>query len=80
MLSPIESFVRGSIDVRENGLEVLRPQLQPRSQARAERAAAGALEQQRAIGVGIDERHVADRVGAARDAGVDEARRDLGCR
>ena len=77
MLSPIESFVRGSITSGKIGLKCFgrsfshgdkrAPSVRPRALSST----------QRAIGVGIDERHVADRVRAARDAGVDEARGDL---
>src|SRR5690606_36836004 len=67
----------GLDDAGELGPEMARPQPEPRRQLLAERAAAMALEQDRAVLVGIDDRCVADGVRAAGDPGFDLAYGDF---
>src|SRR5690606_7999281 len=65
-------------DAGQHGLEVLRPQPQPRRRALAEAPPARAFDQDRAETFLVDDRDVADAVRAAADARVDRADRDLG--
>ncbi len=64
-------------DPRKLRLEMPWPQSQPWLELRAERTPASTLHEQRTIGIGIHDRHVADTVRAAGDTGFDESRRNL---
>jgi hypothetical protein len=64
-------------DRRQLRLEMTRPQSEPRRQPRPERFGARAAQQDAAIRVRVDHRHVAGRVDAGSDAGIDLSHRDL---
>ncbi len=77
VLWPIDSPVRGSTTAGSTGLKCLGRSAEPRRQPLPGAAAAGAGEQQLLIGARVDDRRIADGIGAAGDAGVDLAERDL---
>ncbi len=64
-------------DAGQLRLEIAGSQPEPGSDSRTERAAAETLHQDVAIVIRVDDRCVADGVGAAGDAGIDLAERDL---
>src|SRR5690606_14777358 len=69
---------RARLDDRgKAGFEMARPQAKPRRDFLSDRFAARAAQQELLIRIRIDDRHIASRIDAARNAGIDLADGDL---
>src|SRR4030081_3662693 len=82
VLCPMDKPVRGSTTAGRtarghHGREVPRPKAKPRRQPLPRAASAVAREQQLLIRARVDDRRIADGVGAAGETGVDLSERDL---